>query len=318
MVKGEFPDTGLDGLNHIRLDDAEILWSSSTEPEIIWSLLKRMDRKDVVICHRGANLPMGLLSSLLRRTRVIQYHVEIYERFRIKPLRGKLLSMFDQVIFPTRIQASLASIWYHLADSKIGYLPWGVDANYFSPRGNESIDEKVILTVGQANRDYTTLAKAARASGMKLVIAHQGPWSFRTPESANVRLPPEKGGELIVGSFTAEQLFRLYQRASVVVTPLFPTVSGAGVTSLLQGFAMEKPSIVSRSPGLMEFVKHGENCLAVEPENSTQMADALTLFARDAALRASVARNGRRSVMERFNTRISGERLSRNIQSLFG
>ena len=72
-----------------------------------------------------------------------------------------------------------------------------------------------------------------------------------------------------------------------------------GQTVLLEALALGKPTIVTRSPALAEYVTDGVDTILVEPHQPAELRNAIEKLLADPVLRESLATNARRTA-ERF------------------
>ncbi len=87
---------------------------------------------------------------------------------------------------------------------------------------------------------------------------------------------------------STEELVALYRAADVVVYPYRAiTTSGA----LATGLALGKTIVASNLPVFRELLTDRENALLIDPENSTELAAALTELCEDSSLRQQLATN---------------------------
>jgi glycosyltransferase involved in cell wall biosynthesis len=70
---------------------------------------------------------------------------------------------------------------------------------------------------------------------------------------------------------------------------------------VLEAMALETPVVATRVAGVPRLVRDGENGLLVEPNAPDQLADALARLLADPALRARLARAGRRTVEDGYS-----------------
>jgi glycosyltransferase involved in cell wall biosynthesis len=142
-----------------------------------------------------------------------------------------------------------------------------VDDQFFLPNGERKRD--FILAVGNERRDYHTLIEAVRELKMKLVIVGGSPWV------RNRQLPVDTGERVTVLKWISYlQLRCLYQEAALVVAPLHPTLQAAGSNGLLEALSSGNRVIVTRSPGLQDYVELNPRAqLVAEPHDSSHLAD---------------------------------------------
>ena len=68
---------------------------------------------------------------------------------------------------------------------------------------------------------------------------------------------------------------QLYRDADVVVAPVFPCSYAAGVTTLMEGMCCRRPVVVSRSPGLSDYLEPSDGLTIVEPFDSDGLRQAI-------------------------------------------
>lgn len=100
---------------------------------------------------------------------------------------------------------------------------------------------------------------------------------------------------------------RYYQQCDIVVIPsVWPEPFGR---SLIEAMACGKPVIATKAGGIPEIVEHGETGLLVEPANSGEIANALTLLLDNDEMRMEMGRRGRKVVEEKY----SAEAIARKV-----
>jgi glycosyltransferase involved in cell wall biosynthesis len=92
-----------------------------------------------------------------------------------------------------------------------------------------------------------------------------------------------------------DELRGAYASAKAVIVPLNDVEYAAGVTGLVEAFAMGKPVIVSDSRGLSDYLRHGPGAV-VPPGDVDALADAMARI--DETDLAAVGAANRRWVVE--------------------
>ncbi len=111
---------------------------------------------------------------------------------------------------------------------------------------------------GDSLRDHATLLTACVGLEAPVVVATQNP----ARALAGRRPPPG----VAVHTLAENEYLEALQRASVVVVPLRPgTVRSAGQQTYLSAMALGKPVVVTRAPGVEEYVEHDKTGWLVEP-----------------------------------------------------
>jgi glycosyltransferase involved in cell wall biosynthesis len=123
-----------------------------------------------------------------------------------------------------------------------------------------------------------------------LVIAGTGAPELLEQIRGQVRDLDLKRVKLHFRFISTEELVTLYRASDVVVYPYRAiTTSGA----LATGLALGKAIIASDLPVFRELLTDRENAFLVDPENSVELADALTKLIQDRVLREQFARKVR-------------------------
>lgn len=120
------------------------------------------------------------------------------------------------------------------------------------------------------------------------------PWSLTVVGDGPLRseleqLASDLSSVTFTGALSRDQVAAAYARASIVVVPSIPAVSGDqdGLpTVLLEAMGLGRAIVASDLPGLNEAITHDHTGLLVPPGDPTALAEALTRVLRDSALRS--------------------------------
>ncbi len=117
------------------------------------------------------------------------------------------------------------------------------------------------------------------------------------------------------GAVGPEALLHEYRRAGALCMPcrLLPTDRDGIPNVLVEAMAAGAPVVATAVSGIPELVEHEVNGLLIPPDDPEALADALLRLHDDPELAATLTRNGRETVAERFD----GERLARELAALF-
>ena len=106
------------------------------------------------------------------------------------------------------------------------------------------------------------------------------------------------------GRLTTDELVRLYNQATLVVSPSL--YEGFGLPAA-EAMACETPVIATTGGAFPEVIDHGKTGWLVPPGDAGALADAIRLLMDDSGLRGRLARAGRRSILKRFSWRKAAE-----------
>lgn len=243
-------------------------------------------RNDDVIFAGGEDI--GFALAALLRARGIDHPclmVRLHHPFPGKtPLRSAVYDFYRQYGLPRidRIMCCTSAHLQYLHNrdrvplDRLVLLRESVDQQFFRPDAPTAplpaeilSDEPYIYSSGLELRDYETLIEAVRNLPVQLVISAGSPWSHHTFARGVETLPPN----VHVSSFSASQRRTLYRGAAFVVVPVLPTLQAAGITVLIEAWAMGKAVIASRTVGLMDYVIDGVNALSVPPSDPAALRE---------------------------------------------
>jgi hypothetical protein len=163
------------------------------------------------------------------------------------------------------------------------WLPFGVDADFWEPAVPQ--DSCLVVSVGNdKHRDWSTVLRATADFDTTLVTRR------------------EVRARRLIPHLPHHQLRALYHEAAVVVVGVVPNLHVSGVTVVLEAMACARAVIVSDTPGMSDYVEHGETGLLVPPGDADAMREAIRELLVDPQRTAEMGRSARRAVEDRFST----------------
>ncbi len=200
---------------------------------------------------------------------------------------------------------------FGLAPERMRVVHNGIDSETFRPLPEVQRQPGLILYVGNSEdrnkgaryliealrllqddrRDYELALVDQKKERLKLVprlVQEYGMWS-------RVRF---------TGRLSTEQLVRLYNQATLVVSPSL--YEGFGLPAA-EAMACGTPVIATTGGAFPEVIDHGKTGWLVPPADSAALADAIRLLMDGAGLRERLGRAGRESILERFSWRKAAE-----------
>jgi glycosyltransferase involved in cell wall biosynthesis len=244
----------------------------------------------IVSVSEGEGIPLGAaMRAMGHRTP----HVVIGHRLssRLQRHTWRLTGIqhtFDAVVCVGRAQADYANSPSGMGIRSAHFVYDKVDEHFFRPLGFQ--EDGYILAVGQEQRDYATLVRAATAAGKPLVVVASSPW-------ATCKIVPQEAAAVkVLSRISAVRLRELYARARVVVVPVNDVDYAAGVNGLLEGMAMGRPVVSSRTSGLAGYVEDGITGLLVPPTDPGALRAVIERIWDDPGRRASLGDAGRAAV----------------------
>lgn len=180
--------------------------------------------------------------------------------------------------------------------SKVARIPYWIDHRFYTPQPTET--DGSFLSVGLESRDYTTLEAAVRGLPYQFTVVASG-WSPSSGFTAATGIETGSNIRVLRGLSFAE-LRDLYARASGVIAPLDNVTSAAGVTSMFEGMAMGKPIIVSRSPGILDYVQDNVSALSVATGDPMALRQAIETLGAEPERATAMGRYNRQWVEQAF------------------
>lgn len=243
-----------------------------------WNLAWRARRADPPLVV-SLSEKIGMCVSFLNRREsghLLVAHNLTTSRRRALQARTGWLQRVDRVLVLARPQERYLLDEVKLDANRVRFVHGKVDHRFYTPQGDA--DDGYVLSVGQTGRDYRTLLEAVGNTAIPTVLVPSSKWISEATDATD-GMPANVTVRRRLSSIALRQL---YDRASVVVVPLEPSLqSAAGVNGVLEAMAMRKPLIVSATPGIVEYVDDGENALVVPPRDPKALAAAITTLLSD-------------------------------------
>ncbi len=185
-------------------------------------------------------------------------------------------------------------------DKTIHYLPFGVDADYWTPEpATSSDDTPFALAIGNdPNRDWGILLDAWRPDWPELRIITSLPVRSERPNVMVLR------GDWRSIVLTDDAIRDLYRQSQFVIVPLRDTIQPSGQSVCLQAMACGKPVIMTRNRGFWdpELLLDDQNLLLVDPGDVGALAGAIERLIDDKELCKRLGRAARSMIETEFNT----------------
>jgi glycosyltransferase involved in cell wall biosynthesis len=150
----------------------------------------------------------------------------------------------------------------------------------------ETTDEGYVFAGGGAGRDFATLIEAMRGRASTLRIVTFGPetlgWAGPLPDNVEVEW-----------TMPLHDFLQRMAGARIVVVPLRDGSSDFGQTTLVQGLALGKPTVATRTPGVIDYIDDGHEGLLVDAGDVAGYREALRRLEEDVVLRQACSQRAR-------------------------
>ena len=217
-------------------------------------------------------------------------------------------SAIDRFITYSSWQQRFIQDRWKLGRDRVLWTPFMVDQEFFAPNQVTPTTgpRRQICAVGLERRDYETLLQAVEGLDVDVVIAAASPWSKRSDGVATRTVP----ANVMVRKFTQYELRQLYADSCFMVMPLEDVKFQAGVTAMLECFAMGRPIICSRVSGQTDVVLEGENGRYVPPRDPSALNHEIRQLLSNPEAVKKLGANGRNLIERQMNLDLYVERLT--------
>jgi glycosyltransferase involved in cell wall biosynthesis len=257
-----------------------------------------------------AAIPLAFFMALKRLKKphvLIGHHLSSKNKARLFKLWG-LQSTFAHIVCVSRAQADYAVQQLGFQRSKVDFVYDKVDHKFYRP--DNELSGNYILSVGQEQRDYSTLLEAVRETRIKLVVVASSPWSTFQADTKVLE------DVTVFSHIPYRRLRDLYARARLVVVPLFNADYAAGANTVLEAMSMAKPVVVSQTTGICDYLVSGETGLFVPPGEPAALREAiLSIWDHPTELKRLGA-NARQAVQQSMNLDLYVERVAQIVYSM--
>lgn len=265
----------------------------------LWKILSQYD-----MVHAHWLIPQGIVQSFFKKPYIVTGHggdVVSLNKGIIKKLKMKCLRKAGRVtVVSEYLKKKVQELVPEIAPDVISM---GVDTKKFGKQHRVENyfgqgDKKVVLFVGRLaeKKGVTYLIEAMKQIDALLVIAGNGPLRKTLEEQAE-----QVGKDRIrfLGEKTHEELKKIYASADIFVAPSVTAKDGdqegLGLV-LLEAMASGLPVVASKSGGITQIIKDGENGLLCEEKCVWQLAENICALLNDECLYKKIAENGNRTV----------------------
>ncbi len=227
-----------------------------------------------VIFSNGENVGIPL-AFFLKRHRSRPAHVVIGHRLsprKKRPFLKSLQAQMDAIFVYASTQFTYAREELGIAESKLHLIPFHADRKFYRPLPpSPDAPTRLICSAGLEWRDYPTLIEAVRGMDVEVRLGAASPWSKHRNETEKRALPANVSAR----RYEYNDLRQLYADSRFVVVPLYENDFQAGITTILEGMAMGKAIVTSRTTGQTDTIREGVNGLYVPPGDAAALKAAI-------------------------------------------
>lgn len=210
-----------------------------------------------------------------------------------RALAKRVLRRMDVVWTLSRPQVQAVKRWLGPGAPPVRYLRFGIDEKFF---GQKPYPERpmILSAGGDRDRDPATLFKA-----LAIVLENRPEVEVIVQTSSGLKPPP---GVTTVPRMSHSALRDLYERASIVAVATRPNLHASGMTVALEAMAVGRPVIATNTPGMSDYVRHGETGLLVPALDAAELAQALLALLAEPARAWEMGTVGRKLLEANFTS----------------
>jgi glycosyltransferase involved in cell wall biosynthesis len=263
-----------------RLNRADVVFSTVDTLGIPLTLLARRGLVGPPIVYAAIGLPERLV--LLRSPRARRAYLDAYRRL-------------HTVVAYGWSEVEVLRDWLGPGGPRVEFVPFGVDTEHFAPRPDVQVDTDVVSIGTDPRRDRELFLALARA---------HPEWSFRLvlPSADATRLVGVPANVAVETNLPFELVADRLARARAVVLPVRDNSYSGATTVLLQGMAVGKPVVATRTAAIATGyrLEDGVNCLLVSPGSLAELDAAVERVLADDSVAAPLGEAGRETVLRHF------------------
>jgi glycosyltransferase involved in cell wall biosynthesis len=231
-------------------------------------------------------------------------------------IAGFLYRKSDHIVVVTPAFKEYLIQHWRVAPEKISVVENGVEAELFSPqaegdfRAEWGAEGKFVVsyigTMGNAHGLQTLVEAAARlqtaAPNILFLLVGEGAEKeqlvslVRTRGLTNLRFVNQQSREQIPACICASDACLVPLKKNEIFRTVIPS-------KMLEFMSCARPVILGVEGQARKILEEAQAGICVEPENPTELAEAILRLAGDAQLRETMGRNGRRYVLQHFSRR---------------
>lgn len=215
----------------------------------------------------------------------------------------KVLDSVDLIYAVSHNIANQIASNFGIPDSKVHYLPFGIDTDLFSPSA-KSIKTNTHTIEVFSNRGYfpvydnETLVRGfalayAKNPTLRLTLKGHGPLE----QSIQDLVESLKLSEVITFKKKTDysEVPYDYQRTHIFITT---SISDGTPVSLLEAMASGLPCIATNVGGIPEWIENGKTGILISPQSPEEVAEAILTLATDPALQSQMGSSAREVVLK--------------------
>lgn len=231
---------------------------------------------------------------------------------RLAALARRALPRAARVFTQCSAQLPLLVDHWGVTPERARFVPVGIDTDFYAAADPAAADPLRVFSAGEDRfRDHDLLIGAVRElrttrPGVRLELATGLTTTF-TPDLGTLHTARLDG-----------RIRPLYAAAGVVVVALHPTVTGSGLTVVLEAMASGRAVVVTDNPGLRDYVDDGKTGVLVPAGDGRALAAAIAALVDDPARARAMGARGAKVARERFSSAVMAGALAGLVREAAG
>jgi glycosyltransferase involved in cell wall biosynthesis len=228
-------------------------------------------------------------------------------RRRIRPFLYRLfLENVNYIRVSARKEITNYSKALNVPEDRFWFNPW---PSFVPDPEVRASQDNYILSAGKQFRDYSTLVRAIKGTGCRLIIVSDQ--------------KSMKGLEIceeikVVYNISKQEYFNLLVNSKFVVVPLYNDFGSCGQISILEAMSFGKPVITASVTGSIDYIEDGTSGLLYKKGNHHDLREKILLLNSNTKLRASIAANSVARIKQFFTPEIFAENYKSFIMAKIG
>ena len=283
---------------------------------LAWYVFRRRRRYEIVLTDgEQVGIPLALLTRVLGtgglRHVMIVHVLSVPKKARV--LRwARLAPRIDRFVVYCTAQADWITDRLGVPSTRIVVTPFMVDTEFFDATSVDVPRRRMICSAGLERRDYPTLMAAVDGLDVDVVIAAASPWSKQPDSSRGASIP----SNVRIERLDLAGLREVYAASRFVVMPLVEVDFQAGITTILEGMAMGRAIVCTRTPGQTDTIVAGETGSYVPPTDAAALRGAIEHLLADDDEVERLGANARRWAIEHADIVVYARRLANVVAAL--
>ncbi len=223
-----------------------------------------------------------------------------------------LAKRVDLFVACSQFQIDFLRRYLNLPESKVMFTWASADLDFFTP-GPTSPDKTrpLIASVGLEQRDYQTLGAATADLDIDVKISGFS----KDAQSLAKTFPDPLPANMSRRFYPWPELVQLYRDADVVVVSVRDNPYAAGVSTLIEAMACQRPIVATATAGLQDYLDP-DAVITVKPGDAAGMREAIVYLLQHPEDAASRAQRGYQLAQERYGLDRYCRELADRLQSL--